>query len=479
MDASPNRQTGLNSKYKIKYLKFIKALAVIFFCCLFKLSGAYSVPYFIITKINIKGNKITKDKIINRELNFNVNDTILSAELNQKLLKAKENLLNTSLFNFVVIDTLTNDKNKLQININLTERWYIWPLPIAELSFRNFNSWIKDKEFSRVNYGFNVLWNNFRGRKENLYFLFRFGYDETYACSWIIPYIDKKQKIGLGFYGGITRNREVAYTSYENKLIYYKNTNNYPYTNYYGTFQISLRNNINITHYLQLQINNYIFNDTLLKLNNNYSFNQKKKISLPAIYYLAKWDFRDSKAYPLKGLYVDLEAKQDGFEQNKNLFNINSSYRQYWNLKKNYFLSMGFNSSYTSQKAPYFLNYPVGYKRHNIRGYDYYVINGSMFGIFKSNLKYQLIPQKEYKLNFIPTEKFSRIHYALYFNLFFDAAYVYEKNNLYNDKLINTFLYSNGVGIDFVTYYDKILRIEYSINKKKEAGIFINFIAPI
>jgi len=142
-------------------------------------------------------------------------------------------------------------------------------------------------------------------------------------------------------------------------------------------------------------------------------------------------------------------------------------------------MSLGLNSSYSDKNAPYFINNAVGYKRHNIRGYDYYIINGNIFGIFKSNLKYQLIPEKEYIFNFISTDKFSRVHYALYLNLFFDCAYIYEKTNLYNDKLNNSFLYSQGVGIDFVTYYDKVLRIEYTMNKKREKGFFINFIAPI
>jgi len=36
-----------------------------------------------------------------------------------------------------------------------------------------------------------------------------------------------------------------------------------------------------------------------------------------------------------------------------------------------------------------------------------------------------------------------------------------------------------GAGIDFVTYYDKVLRVEYSINRMGEKGLFIHFMTSI
>jgi hypothetical protein len=90
-----------------------------------------------------------------------------------------------------------------------------------------------------------------------------------------------------------------------------------------------------------------------------------------------------------------------------------------------------------------------------------------------------LLPTKILKFNFIKTEKFNIIHYAIYLNLFIDLGYVYDDEFYQNNTLSNSFQYGTGVGIDFVTYYDIVIRFEYSMNKMKETGFFIHFKASI
>ena len=45
--------------------------------------------------------------------------------------------------------------------------------------------------------------------------------------------------------------------------------------------------------------------------------------------------------------------------------------------------------------------------------------------------------------------------------------------------LDNKFIFGTGIGLDFVTYYDKVLRLEYGVNDMGETGLFIHFVAPI
>ena len=47
-----------------------------------------------------------------------------------------------------------------------------------------------------------------------------------------------------------------------------------------------------------------------------------------------------------------------------------------------------------------------------------------------------------------------------------------------NNALNNIFLFSQGFSLDFVTYYDKLLRLEYSRNHLNEWGLFIHFSNP-
>ena len=46
-------------------------------------------------------------------------------------------------------------------------------------------------------------------------------------------------------------------------------------------------------------------------------------------------------------------------------------------------------------------------------------------------------------------------------------------------KFILSTVFGTGIGIDFVTYYDKVIRFEYGVNDMGETGLFIHFVAPI
>jgi len=84
----------------------------------------------LIEQILIDGNKVTKAQIILRELTFEVGDTIRKIEMLPAFQRSRENLLNTTLFNFVYFDVDHLPGNRINILISVVERWYIWPVPI-------------------------------------------------------------------------------------------------------------------------------------------------------------------------------------------------------------------------------------------------------------------------------------------------------------------------------------------------------------
>ena len=96
---------------------------------------------FIIKRIEITGNKITKNSTILKELSFNKGDTISAIDLVKKIQESEENLKNLQLFNFSSIKFWKNSQGGFKINITVIERWYIWGAPIFEISDRNFNVW--------------------------------------------------------------------------------------------------------------------------------------------------------------------------------------------------------------------------------------------------------------------------------------------------------------------------------------------------
>lgn len=100
---------------------------------------------YIIKEIITDGNKITKRSIILRELTFSTGDTLAGTILEEKIEKSRENLLNTTLFNFVTFRTVPFDENNIYVIITLDERWYIWPNPIFEHADRNLSAFFMIK----------------------------------------------------------------------------------------------------------------------------------------------------------------------------------------------------------------------------------------------------------------------------------------------------------------------------------------------
>jgi hypothetical protein len=75
-------------------------------------------------------------------------------------------------------------------------------------------------------------------------------------------------------------------------------------------------------------------------------------------------------------------------------------------------------------------------------------------------------------------KKFSKIHFAVYWNCYLDMGYVHLANPM-NNTLANQFLIGGGSGVDWVTYYDIVIRTEYSINQFGNTNFNISFVSPL
>ncbi len=438
--------------------------------------------YFIINKIEISGNKKTKPYIITRELLFHHGDTVFKNNISKSLKESYENIFNTSLFNFVTIDTNIVYGYFLNIKINVIERWYLWPFPVFEFADRNFNSWLKDSDFSKLNYGLYLVQENFRGRNETLKFLLRFGYEQRYVIFYEAPYINKKQTLGIAIDAGYSQSHEIPVSTINDTLHFFKDENIYPKKEFFSSFSLIHRKCIHNTHYLSFSFSDYKFADTLLKISPDYSYNNQTEINFLSLIYKYKSDFRDYKHYPLNGYYFDIVAKKTGLGlfDGIDLFSLLSTFRKFWKLSNRFYYASGITAKFSSKAfQPYFIQRGLGYERDFVRGYEFYVVDGQNFGLLKTNLKYELLSKKVTTLNFIKTQKFNKVYYSFYLNLFTDLAFVEDNQFFKNNSLSNELLVGYGVGLDFVTYYDVVIRLEFSINRIGEKGFFVHFRAPI
>ncbi|MDG1902297.1 MAG: POTRA domain-containing protein [Bacteroidales bacterium] len=432
-------------------------------------------------EITITGNKITKSRIILRELEFSSGSSMELGELDSLMIKSQQNLINRSLFNFVTLKkVIINDT--INVNINVVERWYFWPIPIIQFADRNINAWLNKKDFSRVNYGIDLRVDNFRGLMEKLNIIIQLGYDVILGAKWTIPYLTKNQVLGVSLNGGIQLNHTVAYKTVDNKEQFYNSPSGYAQQNIYGNVGLTFRPGFNYLHTFNVGYNNYMFQDTILDLNPN--FGDEMNYSYFSISYSFKLDYRDYKPYPLKGYYFETSVTKNGvglFNNNVDNTSLNISFDQYLNIHKKLYFGYNVRGKVSTEKPmlPYFIKSGLGYFPTNIRGYELYVVDGQQIAIFKSNLKYEVIPKTKFNIKWIKSTKFNESFLSMYANIFFDLAYVSDVNTAELNPLSNQFLFATGLGLDFVTYYDLVLRLELSYNKQNEIGFYIGFVAPI
>ena len=435
-----------------------------------------------INSITLIGNKKTKREIIFRELIFHVNDSIQQNKINEAIQRSKENLLNTSLFNFVDIFYKAED-TLLDVIIVVSERWYIWPLPIFELVDRNLNEWLLTKDFSRTNYGLYLAIYNFRGRNETLALGFRDGYTKKYSLQYSIPYVSKNQKEGISFSVAYSRNHAIAYTTLKNKLVHFDDDDIFVRKEFYASSQITFRRKLYNTFMVRVEYDDMQVSDTVPLLNPDYFTAREKRQRYTGLTLFFKSDHRDLVAYPLHGTYFEAEFFQRGFVFSGDDIaqsNFYSTFRYYTELKKNIFFASGIKGKFSgSSNQPYNITRALGYGRDFVRGYEYYVVNGQNFLLLKNNLKFRLLPTFVRKFSFIPSEKFSTIPFSFYLNAFYDIGYVDDQQYSHTNSLTNSLLPGYGIGIDFVSYYDIVFSVEYSINKFAERDFFFHFIISI
>ncbi len=442
----------------------------------------------VVDRIVLEGNRITRDHIIARELVFAVGDTLSISVLRGLIESSRENLQNTLLFNFVDAKIKLSGKGipGATITFMFTERWYVWPWPVIDFADRNFNTWwSENRDLSRMSYGIALKWENFRGRKENLEFTAIFGYEELYGFDYTIPYLNREETIGLAFGASYGRSGEVPVKSEHDKLVYYKDDDDVIDV-VSARMNLIIRKAIYNTHVIRLAYDNRNFDDTLLAINPAFSVGNSSNLQYLTLAYQFKSDHRDYRAYPLEGYYFDAELGKHGLGLLDNggldVFYASATFRKYFRLSGRWFYASGLNARFSNDREqPFFMNRAIGYGRDIVRGYEYYVVHGNNFGIFKNNVKFALLPTRTFNIDFIRSEKFSRVHYAFYLNAFIDMGYADNLRPLQSagNELENTLLVGYGLGLDLVTYYDIVVRIEYAFNRMNEHGLFLHFMAPI
>lgn len=434
-----------------------------------------------VNRILIVGNKITRDRIILRELSLVPGDTVSNRLLPQVIQLDKNKIYNLRLFNTVEIRPITLSENKVDLLVEVAERWYTFPVPIFEISDRNFNEWWQtyNHDLRRVNYGLRLYQYNFRGRNETLRFTAQFGFTRKYDLTYQIPNLDRKQKQGLSFLFAYAEPKNLSYFTDNHQLLFLSSENVLRTSSLVGV-NYTYRKSFYETHNLGIEYRSSEVADTIVALNPNYYDNGEIKQQFEAISYSFTSDHRDVIAYPLNGYFSNIYLKKTGLGLSSGVdqFEVNLAHAQFVDLKNGFYFS-NFTSVYlsTPQEQPYSLYNAIGYRKQFIRGYEIFLIEGSRFFLNKATFKKRIFTRGWHLPN-APFEQFNYFPLSIYLKGYMDVGYVenfdrYQELSI-NNTLSNRFLIGAGGGIDIVTIYDAVLRFEYSFTREGTSGFFFN-----
>jgi len=435
--------------------------------------------YYIIDTIEIEGNKKTKSSIILREFIKKSKDTVSTNYLNYVLQRSQQNIFNTNLFVFDTVYSEKIDSQKIKLHTHVRERWYIWPLPIFEVQDRNFNTWWETKDWFRINYGIIVDHQNFTGRKDKFSIVIQRGYSEKYGIVYKKPYINKQQTIGFRTSFFFKQNNEAQYNTFDNKPLFYRDYKKHIIQVIETKLSFTYRKKYFDQHTLELAYNHWQINDTLLKLNPSIFYSTSNNVlNYFYLYYSYIFNNTDIQYYPLKGWVFSINATKNGLGissiENTDNFFVYASIKKFSPLKDWLNLANAVYTKWTPHKIPYFFNRSIGYGNNLVRGYEYYIIDGQKYIMLKNSLRWRLIKPRVITIKKLNIPQFNTIPFYSYLNLFFDAAYVEDRYFYTNNFLNNRWIYGYGIGLDFITYYDLVFRIEFAINHLQQTGIYLH-----
>jgi outer membrane protein assembly factor BamA len=401
-----------------------------------------------IDSVRIEGNETTKDFIIMRELTFHTGDSVSGKTLRFN----RERVFSLRLFNQVEFKL----EKAADINIlviQLTESWYLYPLPLFRL---------RDGDFKKSTYGINLSYRNFRGRNESLRAAIGFGYDPFYTFNFENPAISFNDGIGLSF--------AFAYVNSTNKSENAKAIIGEDFTNkmFFQSISISKRFNQFNIGFFTIGFN-YI-ETPYTRSGITASGNNIDRVPFAGLSYI--YDSRDLKQFSETGLFTFASFTHFGFSINDISYNqFSIDFREYRKLIDD--IAAKWRVKYKTafgNVVPYYDYAYLGYF-DNVRGHLHDLREGKSFILTSLELSHPIVREWNFhvKLPFLP-EKLTSARIAIHLTSFFDTGDAFDRN----DKLaIKNFYYGYGFGITILFLPYNAIRFEYAVNENGKGEFVI------
>lgn len=444
-------------------------------CCHLLLSAQGVKDSVLISSITISGNNVTRRSVILRELPVQEGSYVSFDSVGHYLALSRLRLLSAGLFTTVEVDSTQTSARAMSIDITLSERFYLIPTPIFQLADRNFNVWWDEMrgDIRRINVGVRLTNNNFRGNLESLSITVQAGYTQRLAVEYIRPYVDKAQRHGIGVLAGVTQSGETYYKTDNNKLRFARTPGSHIARQYDAGISWYYRPGFATRHILTLGWHYADISDSISRLNPEYFGNSRTSLQYADLIYRLNYNGVDNWNYPLKGL------KSVNYIVLRNGLNDDLGWMAQWRTETGIFTPL--RHKWYAQAiirarisipndVPYYFQSALGTRTDYVRGYEYYVIDGTHYGLVRFDLKRELLNHTFRRLGF---RYLPELPICLYPKIFADAGIAH---NPYpgNSFLHNRMLYSAGLGLDIVSAYDFKLRLEAAVNHLGQYGLYLH-----
>ena len=436
----------------------------------------------VIRKISVQGLRRTRLKTVTRELTITEGEKISSASLNYYLDENKKQLVNTSLFLEVNVSAQNLMHDSVDVLILLRERWYTFPLPTFAINDRNFNVWWVEHnhDIKRVMWGGRFFQENLSGRNDELKMFALFGYEQRLELGYSVPYFNSRQTLGFRFNSSLIQSRNISLSTIGNKNFFYQEANSsFIRSSFQVMGSIFHKEKLHDRQWIDFAYNIAHIDDSVAILNTDYFLKGKTREEYFTIKATVARDYRDIKAYPLRGSYTEFSITKTGLGNfnNVNMLSMQFVLNGFLPLGKGWFASSlnKFRFS-TPDEQPYFNQRGLGYRSDYVSGYEYYVVDGQSFLLTKNTVKCRVV-------NFTFNKKpegaarggIPEVPFEIFLKGFCDAGFVSDQFYTKNNPLNNTWLLGYGAGVDIVTFYDSSIAIEYSFNRLHESGLYLHF----
>jgi outer membrane protein assembly factor BamA len=412
----------------------------------------------VVKEVVVSGTKITKDEVILREMNLKKDELFTISKYKHDI----QRIYNLGLFTKVDILPVPVSNNQIVLNVDVQERWYIFPFP----------EWgMDDGEWSKIWIGARLKWDNFRGMNESMGVFFRVLYNPAVSIFYNVPWIGKDLHLFASVRGGYSKVQNQSLLALDrpngSNTLSRNDTNNFEY-NQYDAF---------LTAGKYFSKNLSIFGEFGYNHSRVSEYAPGRTISPTGVdKYLTfgpgfQFDSRDVREYATSGFFLRATYLRYGYaDKTINFGRFNFETRSFIpiDITSDYYVTIAsrvFTSLASGAVIPIYQHQYLGFGDNYVRGWNYRGYEGDDELTFYNELRIPIFQPRYISASELPVigkipiiNKFQLKH-GLYFKILYDLGAVWNKDDrIYDIK----FLRGTGIGLDAILPFGYVLRLEWA-----------------